>query len=141
MQNLDSRPLLLQHVFQPAIGLRRLVQTSTAEYYALAFQPTIHHLRGDPAGLAPDAPAPVPLASGLRAAHDPAGAMYRREERLTLLLGNLSSALQDHGVVTHGAAHEALLTRECRRGPLAHEDRKSTRLNSSHVAISYAVFC
>src|SRR5439155_10295833 len=23
----------------------------------------------------------------------------------------------------------------------AHEDRKSTRLNSSHVAISYAVFC
>src|SRR5207253_8699855 len=24
---------------------------------------------------------------------------------------------------------------------VAHEDRKSTRLNSSHVAISYAVFC
>src|SRR5690625_2169333 len=24
---------------------------------------------------------------------------------------------------------------------IAHEDRKSTRLNSSHVAISYAVFC
>src|SRR5690625_5409319 len=24
---------------------------------------------------------------------------------------------------------------------LAHRDRKSTRLNSSHVAISYAVFC
>src|SRR5690625_6975729 len=28
--------------------------------------------------------------------------------------------------------------RRCRRGVL---DRKSTRLNSSHVAISYAVFC
>src|SRR5690625_5812792 len=25
--------------------------------------------------------------------------------------------------------------------PGVHEDRKSTRLNSSHVAISYAVFC
>src|SRR5690625_6331073 len=28
-----------------------------------------------------------------------------------------------------------------RRCPCALEDRKSTRLNSSHVAISYAVFC
>src|SRR5690625_22644 len=27
------------------------------------------------------------------------------------------------------------------RIPLSHGDRKSTRLNSSHVAISYAVFC
>src|SRR5690606_39549653 len=26
-------------------------------------------------------------------------------------------------------------------GPMAQEDRKSTRLNSSHVKISYAVFC
>src|SRR5690625_6453093 len=26
-------------------------------------------------------------------------------------------------------------------GPFADRDRKSTRLNSSHVAISYAVFC
>src|SRR5207249_12247573 len=28
-----------------------------------------------------------------------------------------------------------------RRFAAAHEDRKSTRLNSSHVSISYAVFC
>src|SRR5439155_17427852 len=28
-----------------------------------------------------------------------------------------------------------------RREPAADQDRKSTRLNSSHVAISYAVFC
>src|SRR5690625_5070679 len=28
-----------------------------------------------------------------------------------------------------------------RRRGLVHQDRKSTRLNSSHVAISYAVFC
>src|SRR2546426_1674684 len=25
--------------------------------------------------------------------------------------------------------------------PMTHEDRKSTRLNSSHLVISYAVFC
>src|SRR5690242_21215365 len=25
--------------------------------------------------------------------------------------------------------------------PLTHQDRKSTRLNSSHMSISYAVFC
>src|SRR3982750_4956338 len=29
----------------------------------------------------------------------------------------------------------------CRGGLLGHEDRKSTRLNSSHDQISYAVFC
>src|SRR2546426_6622571 len=28
-----------------------------------------------------------------------------------------------------------------RRGELLHLDRKSTRLNSSHLVISYAVFC
>src|SRR5215510_15174253 len=30
---------------------------------------------------------------------------------------------------------------QCRRTSTATRDRKSTRLNSSHVAISYAVFC
>src|SRR5436309_11900531 len=35
---------------------------------------------------------------------------------------------------------EALLRRRDRE-PRAAEDRKSTRLNSSHVKISYAVFC
>src|SRR5439155_4700742 len=29
----------------------------------------------------------------------------------------------------------------CRRRRVQRQDRKSTRLNSSHVAISYAVFC
>src|SRR5699024_11899704 len=29
----------------------------------------------------------------------------------------------------------------CRQFPFLHKDRKSTRLNSSHVSISYAVFC
>src|SRR5690349_23581262 len=40
-------------------------------------------------------------------------------------------------------AHRARAQRRLRRLPhVAHElDRKSTRLNSSHVEISYAVFC
>src|SRR5690606_39936653 len=37
----------------------------------------------------------------------------------------------------HPAVHAGILAR---RG-VAEEDRKSTRLNSSHVKISYAVFC
>src|SRR6266850_4017072 len=32
-------------------------------------------------------------------------------------------------------------TRACNRAQGPHEDRKSTRLNSSHLVISYAVFC
>src|SRR5690625_6177634 len=41
-----------------------------------------------------------------------------------------------------GVAVSDLLDRLTRRsGVHAQEDRKSTRLNSSHVAISYAVFC
>src|SRR5947207_3544086 len=31
--------------------------------------------------------------------------------------------------------------RECARSEEPHRDRKSTRLNSSHTVISYAVFC
>src|SRR5690606_40910117 len=40
---------------------------------------------------------------------------------------------------THPEACAALRASPCRRAPAA--DRKSTRLNSSHVKISYAVFC
>src|SRR3712207_6889453 len=39
----------------------------------------------------------------------------------------------------HGAAHCARAVHG--RGFHAHPDRKSTRLNSSHANISYAVFC
>src|SRR5690606_42005899 len=37
-------------------------------------------------------------------------------------------------------AHVRQVVAEARRGQ-GHQDRKSTRLNSSHVKISYAVFC
>src|SRR3712207_7309247 len=38
----------------------------------------------------------------------------------------------------HGALFKSLLTGRARARP---QDRKSTRLNSSHANISYAVFC
>src|SRR5260221_5790303 len=45
------------------------------------------------------------------------------------------------------AARGGLVSKSCRRGRARysefaeHRDRKSTRLNSSHTVISYAVFC
>src|SRR5438034_4105036 len=42
---------------------------------------------------------------------------------------------RDQGVVVGVAG------RDWSRGPRAPRDRKSTRLNSSHTVISYAVFC
>src|SRR3712207_7425389 len=38
-------------------------------------------------------------------------------------------------------AHDALVLWEAQYGDFANVDRKSTRLNSSHANISYAVFC
>src|SRR5256885_3033850 len=41
-----------------------------------------------------------------------------------------------------GLGHQGRLLRDrCRRQRLPRRDRKSTRLNSSHLVISYAVFC
>src|SRR5438874_8445674 len=48
-----------------------------------------------------------------------------RVERLPTLLEAVSFRLRGHSVVD----------------PARYRDRKSTRLNSSHVEISYAVFC
>src|SRR5699024_11609660 len=47
-------------------------------------------------------------------------------------------------VLDHGVGHKDIAADLVAPGDLvldALEDRKSTRLNSSHVAISYAVFC
>src|SRR3712207_7785311 len=41
----------------------------------------------------------------------------------------------------HGAVRQAEHERDGLRRGAAREDRKSTRLNSSHANISYAVFC
>src|SRR5206468_9858810 len=62
---------------------------------------------------------------------------------LSLRLGGLSQALwraHDAGGAEEPSHHQA----ECpaaRRHRICAQDRKSTRLNSSHDQISYAVFC
>src|SRR2546426_7028695 len=53
-------------------------------------------------------------------------------------LGNRSSAQRVSGCRLRHAEEGA---REDRGGDRARSDRKSTRLNSSHLVISYAVFC
>src|SRR5436305_7666041 len=49
--------------------------------------------------------------------------------------------LAERGLAHAGRTDEAQDRRLAVRRELAHRDRKSTRLNSSHVRISYAVFC
>src|SRR5256885_12885380 len=64
--------------------------------------------------------------------------MIRRPPRSTLL------SLHDALPICHGGAEAPLRgagTRRRRRRPRRRQDRKSTRLNSSHLVISYAVFC
>src|SRR5688572_31704248 len=48
---------------------------------------------------------------------------------------------EDAVYVVGGAVRDLLLGREPRELDFVVEDRKSTRLNSSHSQISYAVFC
>src|SRR5690349_23341548 len=68
--------------------------------------------------------------------------MIRRPPRSTLfpyttLFRSGGAALLSRG----GPAAESAQRREHAAPPLGVPDRKSTRLNSSHVEISYAVFC
>src|SRR3712207_7548152 len=76
--------------------------------------------------------------------------MIRRPPRSTLF--PYTTLFRSRDVVAHqaGVVQEALLDEEVRgdvgvlepRRAVAHgPDRKSTRLNSSHANISYAVFC
>src|SRR5256885_8160780 len=86
--------------------------------------------------------------------------MIRRPPRSTLfpyttLFRSLPSTYFPHLSQTFSTEHEYRITRESgqdqkaqratiaegKRGTLAGGDRKSTRLNSSHLVISYAVFC
>src|SRR5439155_25561434 len=73
--------------------------------------------------------------------------MIRRPPRSTLfpyttLFRSVDEYLELHDERTYSVADLALaLSLLGRSGELARADRKSTRLNSSHVAISYAVFC
>src|SRR5690625_5653327 len=54
---------------------------------------------------------------------------------------NTKSAGQRRFSVLSGVADQFVRPHRTRFSPGGRRDRKSTRLNSSHVAISYAVFC
>src|SRR5256885_7355777 len=72
--------------------------------------------------------------------------MIRRPPRSTLFPYTtlFRSPLPEAGGGSRGDGDAALLLLlhpVHRRGAVVHLDRKSTRLNSSHLVISYAVFC
>src|SRR5260221_8974460 len=74
--------------------------------------------------------------------------MIRRPPRSTLfpyttLFRSVREQLLENGPKSArtGAPLQCLLRDGPQRGALEGEDRKSTRLNSSHTVISYAVFC
>src|SRR5256885_8587524 len=63
----------------------------------------------------------------------------------TLFRSHCGSACADHRRIPYSGAERAILSSFLRNNVdpyrTAQEDRKSTRLNSSHLVISYAVFC
>src|SRR3712207_7978994 len=72
--------------------------------------------------------------------------MIRRPPRSTLFPTRRSSDLARHDLRRAAEGHDP--SRRLEQGPRdrredhpRHQDRKSTRLNSSHANISYAVFC
>src|SRR3712207_8445014 len=80
--------------------------------------------------------------------------MIRRPPRSTLFpyttlfrsaldaqLARLAGEIRDGDRVAENVVHPAHLGRRRQGQFRADEDRKSTRLNSSHANISYAVFC
>src|SRR3989449_1125356 len=64
--------------------------------------------------------------------------MIRRPPRSTLF--PYTTLFRSH-VRTGGPGRRGAPRRRLLRGGVGHQDRKSTRLNSSHGYISYAVFC
>src|SRR5256885_6715096 len=69
--------------------------------------------------------------------------MIRRPPRSTLFpYTTLFRSLIEHGAAkVHAGVREPTAVQDPDLTPLRLEDRKSTRLNSSHLVISYAVFC
>src|SRR5690625_7326854 len=75
------------------------------------------------------------------------GLVLHESSSYTPIFNNLSISLHDALPISHrrGSPRRRSSARSPRAGrgspPRGPPDRKSTRLNSSHVAISYAVFC
>src|SRR5690625_5820208 len=69
------------------------------------------------------------------------GSALQRLERADEGLRYLSDALKLYVSEGDMSGQVAVLTATGRAQQMQGRDRKSTRLNSSHVAISYAVFC
>src|SRR5699024_12866632 len=78
-------------------------------------------------------------AQGDRRTDDLLAVMARQGERLDPVCPEVQGAFA-HMVLPAGG-DVAGVTGARTAGEDEHEDRKSTRLNSSHVSISYAVFC
>src|SRR5690625_6598778 len=62
-------------------------------------------------------------------------------DELKLQIGQLKGQAEQGSPEAAQAYQNFLLMFESSKPDLLRQDRKSTRLNSSHVAISYAVFC
>src|SRR3989454_4488618 len=106
----------------------------------------VHHLIPRAAGGVDDAANLITLCDGCHAAHHPnlQGTLARRMiERWGLRLARWLDRRQELGGVDEslGAAMRLLGVTRFRAPQLEIVDRKSTRLNSSHLVISYAVFC
>src|SRR2546426_5257818 len=67
--------------------------------------------------------------------------MIRRPPRSTLFPYTTLFRSRRHATPARAAARRHAVVLDGRRRGLSHADRKSTRLNSSHLVISYAVFC
>src|SRR3989442_10062603 len=65
--------------------------------------------------------------------------MIRRPPRSTLF--PYTTLFRSRYFVRSNAGSTVAFAASCRQVRLMRKDRKSTRLNSSHVRISYAVFC
>src|SRR5215813_15079491 len=65
--------------------------------------------------------------------------MIRRPPRSTLF--PYTTLFRSRGEPDADGPRRARVGERARRGSVPPRDRKSTRLNSSHVRISYAVFC
>src|SRR5256885_12272748 len=73
--------------------------------------------------------------------------LFRSAQNAVALLSNPYVPRADWGLATYDVRHMSAVTATYElpfghgRRFLGGEDRKSTRLNSSHLVISYAVFC